>query len=152
VPRERKRQLLRLDAATVIAHPHETQAPALDVDLDAGRARIEAVLDELLDEGRRTLDHLARGDLVDELTGEDADRHAGKCTVPGHSEAGQALRVSARPGRGGRAAGERAAALLFEARAVRRVLDEVAAHAARDGIGEAVLLLGAAQAAFLAGV
>ena len=75
MPRERERQLLRLDAAAVIAHPDQARATALDVDLDAAGTGIEAVLDELLDDRRRTLDHLARGDLIDELTGEDADRH-----------------------------------------------------------------------------
>ncbi len=42
--------------------------------LDAARARVEAVLRQLLDDGSRPLDHLARGDLIDELTGKDANR------------------------------------------------------------------------------
>src|SRR6516225_9090444 len=57
--------------------------------------------------------------------------------------------LSGRPGGGSRAARERAAALLFEARAIGRVLHEVAADAARDGLGEPRLLLAAPQAPFL---
>ena len=44
-------------------------------EIDA-RARVERVLDELLHDGRRALDHLARGDLVHEPGGQDLDaRH-----------------------------------------------------------------------------
>jgi len=39
-------------------------------------AGIEGVLDELLDDRGRPFDHLAGGDLVDELTGKNADGHA----------------------------------------------------------------------------
>jgi len=81
VPRECERQLLRFDAAAIIAYAHKPDAAALDVDLDAARPGIEAVLDELLDDGRRALDHLARGNLVDELIGEDLDRHEPSVTA-----------------------------------------------------------------------
>ncbi len=67
VAADRERQLLGGDAAAVVAHAHEADAAALDVDLDAVRAGIEAVLDQLLDDGGRPLDHFAGGDLVDEL-------------------------------------------------------------------------------------
>ena len=65
------------DAAAVIAHAHQADAAALDVDLDAPRARIEAVFDEFLDHGGRPLDHLAGGDLIDEIAGKNTDSHAG---------------------------------------------------------------------------
>ena len=56
----------------------EARDPApLDLHVDAGRPRVERVLDELLDDRRRPLDHLARGDLVDQDVREDRDpRHA----------------------------------------------------------------------------
>src|SRR5439155_9847236 len=60
-----------------------------------------------------------------------------------------------RSGRGGggvRGAGERAAALLLETRAVGGMEREVTAHAAGDGVREARLLAGAAQAALLGGI
>ena len=47
---------------------------------DLRRARVDRVLDQLLDDRRRPLDHLARGDAVDEVRRKllnDASRHAG---------------------------------------------------------------------------
>ena len=48
-------------------------AAILDRDVDRRRARVERVLDELLDDRRRTLDDLARRDLVGDGAGEDRD-------------------------------------------------------------------------------
>ncbi len=60
-------------AASVIAHP-DRRAPALgDGDFDARRAGVECILDEFLHDGRRTLDHFARGDLVGDRSREDCD-------------------------------------------------------------------------------
>ena len=39
----------------------------------AGRARVERVLDQLLDDGRRPLDDLAGGDPVDDVAREPVD-------------------------------------------------------------------------------
>ena len=75
MPRQREQQLVAIDAAAVVAHAAQAHAAFFDLDLDAPRAGIEAVLDQLLHHGGRTLDDLARGDLVDELFGQDADRH-----------------------------------------------------------------------------
>ena len=63
------------NAAAVVAHAREPHAAGLDFDLDALRAGVEAVLDQLLDDGRRPLDDLAGGDLIDEVVVENADRH-----------------------------------------------------------------------------
>ena len=49
----------------------------LDRDLDPPRAGVERVLDEFLDRRSRPLDHLARGDAVDEQRIESANRHGG---------------------------------------------------------------------------
>ena len=67
---ERQGQLVGGDAAAVVAHADQADAAALDVDLDAAGAGVQAVLDELLDDGGRALDHFAGGDLVDELVRE----------------------------------------------------------------------------------
>jgi hypothetical protein len=49
-------------------------APArLDRHVDGARAGVDGVLDQFLDGGRRPLDHLARGDAVDENGIEAAD-------------------------------------------------------------------------------
>ena len=74
--RERERELVARDAAAVVAHAAKRDAAGLDLDLDAARAGVEAVLDQFLDHRRRPLDDLAGGDLVDELFGQDPDGHA----------------------------------------------------------------------------
>jgi hypothetical protein len=75
VPRQRQPQLVALDSAAIVANPAQPHAALFDLDLDAARAGVDAVLDQLLEHGRRTLDDLAGRDLVDELFGQDADRH-----------------------------------------------------------------------------
>ncbi len=70
-----EQQLVRGDADAVVAHAAELGAALLHLDVDRQRARVEAVLDQFLDHGRRALDHLAGGDLVNELLGQDPDRH-----------------------------------------------------------------------------
>ncbi len=77
MPADRDRQLLLGNAAAIVAHAQQLDAAALDVDLDAVRTGVEAVLDELLDDRSRPLDHLAGGDLIDERAREDADGHEG---------------------------------------------------------------------------
>jgi hypothetical protein len=45
--------------------------------VDARGAGVEAVLDQLLGDRGGTFHHLAGGDLVDQLVGQDTDRHRG---------------------------------------------------------------------------
>ncbi len=71
----RQRQLLRGNAATVIADADQADAALFQVDIDAQRAGIQCVLDQFLDHGRGTFNDFARGDLVDEGIGELADLH-----------------------------------------------------------------------------
>ena len=47
--------------------------PALDLDAQFGRAGVERVLQQFLDDGRGALHHLAGGDLVGDLVRKDAD-------------------------------------------------------------------------------
>src|SRR6185437_6984112 len=70
----RQRQLVDVDAATVVAHADKARTPGLDIHLDPRGAGIEAVLDQFLDHGRRPLDDFAGGDLVDEFGRKQADR------------------------------------------------------------------------------
>ena len=81
VARERERQLRGRDAAAVVAHADQADAAVLDVDRDLPGAGVERVLDQLLDDGRRALDHLARGDLVDERAFEDRMGMAWRCVA-----------------------------------------------------------------------
>src|SRR5207253_7030304 len=92
VPREGHREFIGGDTAAVVAHPNEAGATALHVDLDAPRAGIQTVLDELLDDGGGPLDHLAGGDLIDELAGKNADGH-------GDSRTPRAVRQGPQPAR-----------------------------------------------------
>ena len=64
---ERERRIVGAHAFAVVAHPDQAQAAVLELDDDAARARVERVLDELLHDRRRTLDHLAGRDLRREL-------------------------------------------------------------------------------------
>ncbi len=60
-------------AATVIGDLDELLAAGFDVHTDAPRARIQRVLQQLLDHRGRALHHLAGGDLVGYIFGENVD-------------------------------------------------------------------------------
>ena len=62
---EGERQIGRVDAAAVVDEPDRLGAADFDIDIDAGRPGVEAVLEELLDDAGGPFDHLAGGDLVD---------------------------------------------------------------------------------------
>ena len=67
---DRQRQLVARHAVAVVGRRGSRSAPpSLSVDLDAGGAGVERVLDQLLERGRRALDHLAGGDAVDGVSG-----------------------------------------------------------------------------------
>ena len=67
VPRERQREILALDAGAVVGNADELDAAAGQIDVDRARAGVEAVLQQLLQRRRGPLDHLAGGDLVDQM-------------------------------------------------------------------------------------
>ncbi len=73
VTRDRERELLALDAAAVVGDADALDAAAGEIDVDLRRARIERVLEQLLQRRGRPLDDLAGGDLVDEVIGQRAD-------------------------------------------------------------------------------
>ena len=70
VARQGESDLLARDADAVVAHANQAAPSPLELDLDAPCARIQGILNQLLDHGGRALDHLAGGDLVDELIGQ----------------------------------------------------------------------------------
>ncbi len=76
VPLDREREVSVGHALAVVADADKPAAAAVGHDLDAGRAGIERVLDQLLHHAGGTLDHLAGGDAVDHGLGELADGHA----------------------------------------------------------------------------
>ena len=70
-----KRQILGIHADAVVADPNQRASAAFDAYLDPLGAGIDRVLDEFLDGRGRPLDHLARGDAVDEYGIEAPDVH-----------------------------------------------------------------------------
>jgi hypothetical protein len=80
VPLERELGVGARHAVPVVADAHERRAAVLDLDVDAAGTRVERVLAELLDDGRRPLDHLAGRDLVDEVVGETLDGRQGSAS------------------------------------------------------------------------
>ena len=57
--------VLAAHALAVVRHAHKARAAREDLHLDLRRARVDGVLDELLDNGGRALDDLSRRDFVD---------------------------------------------------------------------------------------
>jgi hypothetical protein len=86
VPLPREGAVLRRHPPPGFGHRDELTAGAANGDLDAARLRVEAVLHQLLDDGRGALDDLAGGDLVDDRVGEALDR--GQALTPVHSVRG----------------------------------------------------------------
>ena len=72
MPLDRERELLARHADAVIDHREEAAPAFLQDDGDAMGAGVDRVLDQLLDRAGRTLDHLARGDAVDQVGGQTA--------------------------------------------------------------------------------
>jgi len=66
-------QVLPEDTGAIVPDPQELDTTLLQLDLDAVRPRVQAVLDQFLDHGGGTLHHFARGDLVDQLSRQGAD-------------------------------------------------------------------------------
>ena len=60
-------RVVLVHARAVVGHANERRAAPLELHLDARGPRVERVLDELLDDARGALDHLAGGDLVREV-------------------------------------------------------------------------------------
>ena len=71
---DRQPRILRPHPFPIVLDADLFLAAELDVDREAARAGIDRVLDELLDDGRGTLDHFAGRDLVRELRRQEVDR------------------------------------------------------------------------------
>ena len=72
---DRERQLVGAHAAAVIGDRDQCLTAVAKRHLDAVGAGVDGVFDQFLDRRRRALDHLARGDAVDENGRQLADRH-----------------------------------------------------------------------------
>ena len=69
-------ELVGRDTRAVVAHLDRAQPAAAQLDRDRPRARVDGVLEQLLDDRGGALDDLARGDLLDHARVERADRPA----------------------------------------------------------------------------
>ena len=70
---EREAGILGAHPFAVVLDAYEALAAQLDVDLDAPRAGVDGVFDQLFDDRRGPLDHLAGGDLIGKVGGEEID-------------------------------------------------------------------------------
>ncbi len=70
---DREPRVLRIHPFAVVLDAQRLLPAELDGDRNPPRARVERVLDELLDDRRRTLDDLAGGDLIGEVQGQAVD-------------------------------------------------------------------------------
>ena len=76
---EGEREVVRMDAAAVIADADEFAAAVFDVDVNVGRAGVNGVFDDFFNHGSRAFDDFAGGDLVDEAVGQLLDAgHGGE--------------------------------------------------------------------------
>jgi hypothetical protein len=73
VARERERQLVARDARAVVLHLDALDAARFEHDRDRLRARIDAVLEKLLEHRRRAFHHFAGRDLAHEKLGQNAN-------------------------------------------------------------------------------
>src|SRR5207253_8229871 len=64
--------------APVVADQDPLNPAAVELDLEAGRAGVERVLDQLLDDRSGALDDLARGDAVDDFARQAMDFRHGR--------------------------------------------------------------------------
>jgi hypothetical protein len=67
--RYRQRQVFGGNAAAIVADTDEADAALFQVDVDASRAGVQGVFDQFLDDGSRSFDDFASGDLIDEGVG-----------------------------------------------------------------------------------
>ena len=75
---KRQYQLILRNALTIVFDHDVVNPTTAQVDADRTRASIQAVLEQLFHNRRRTLDHFARRDLVDQLIREGANRSRGR--------------------------------------------------------------------------
>ena len=72
---DREHEVVAGHAGAVVGDADQPPPAAVGQHVDARRAGVERVLDELLDDARRPLHHLAGGDAVDDGGVELANRH-----------------------------------------------------------------------------
>ena len=64
MPLDGKLGVIGCHSKTIIRHPNQALSAMLNIDLDCISSGVKGILDQLLDNGSRPLDHFSRGDLV----------------------------------------------------------------------------------------
>ncbi len=64
-----KNRIVSEHSFAVVGNPHQTPTAEFDVNLNAFRSRINRIFDEFFDDRSRTLDDLARRDLICQIVG-----------------------------------------------------------------------------------
>ena len=70
---DRKIEFLGIHPRAIVAHSDQRPAAAMEHDVDVPGLGVERILDELLDDTRRPLHHLAGGDAIDKPFRQPAD-------------------------------------------------------------------------------
>ena len=83
---DRQREIVGVHAGAVVGDADQRPPAGFDRHVDAPRAGVERVLDQLLDRRSRPLDHFAGGDAVDQQRIETADGHGGRILEAESSE------------------------------------------------------------------
>ena len=73
-----QQRVVAVHAVTVVGHPHQRDAAALDDHFHRGRPRVEAVFHQFFDDRRRPLDHLPRRHLTGDDFGQQGNSAHGK--------------------------------------------------------------------------
>ncbi len=80
---DRELQIRPAHAAPIVGDGNQALTAFFDGDVDAGGAGVDGVFQQLLDGGSRALDHLARGDAIDQRFRQAADgREGGQTHAP----------------------------------------------------------------------
>ena len=115
VRRERQNELVGRYAAPVVDYLNRLDSALLDFDLDARRARVDRILDELLNDVGGPFDHFARRDLINHAFREFPNdrRHSGLLEWGGAKRKGGGKRKRKRK-RSSEVRGARRVALIFQ--------------------------------------
>jgi hypothetical protein len=86
---EGEQGIVWVHTAAIVGHPDQAASAGDELDHDAAGIGVEAVLHQLLEHRGGTLDHLTRGDAVDQGVGKNSNsRHEGHHTRTGQRSRG----------------------------------------------------------------
>ncbi len=73
MPLESQQRVIAIHPASIVGDANQLAAAAFDFDLDTHGACVQSILQQLLHNRSRTVDHFARGDLIRDLVRKNAD-------------------------------------------------------------------------------